>query len=57
MTVNSYDVLVNEVIKIRQLLEMSLRSTLKNEIESILSTQKRKSVWIYSDGNTDKTVV
>lgn len=45
--------LYNEIVKVRRLLEISLKDTLKRELESILTTEERKRIWALSDGFTD----
>jgi len=45
--------LYEEIIKIRQLLEISLKDSLKKELEKILSTPERKAIWALSDGFTN----
>lgn len=46
-----------EVVKIRQLLEVMARDKLEKEIGSILTTKERKMVWALSDGlNETKTI-
>ena len=46
-----------EIVKIRQLLELMARDRLEREIGNILSTKERKMVWALSDGlNDTKTI-
>jgi len=45
--------LYDEIIKIRQLLEMAVKDSLKKELERILTTTERKKVWALCDGETD----
>lgn len=42
-----------EVLKIRQLLEITFRKELQEELERILTTEERKMVWALSDGFSD----
>lgn len=49
--------LYDEIIKIRHLLEISLRDSLKKELEKTLSTNQRKAVWALSDGFTDTKTI
>lgn len=42
-----------ELVKIRQLLEMTVKDKLEKELEKILTTKERKMVWALSDGFTD----
>ena len=49
MLMSVYD----EIVKIRQLLEMTVKDSLKKELEKILTTKERKIVWALSDGFTD----
>ena len=51
--VNIYD----EIVKIRQLLELSLKDDLLNEIEKILTTKERRGVWALSDGTIDTKTI
>lgn len=46
-----------EVVKIRQLLELMARDRLEREIGSILTTRERKMVWALSDGLTDTKTI
>lgn len=45
--------LYEEIVKIRQLLEMMARENLGKELAHILTTKERKMVWALSDGFTD----
>jgi DNA-binding MarR family transcriptional regulator len=49
--------LYDEIVKIRQLLEMTVKDNLKKELEKILSTKERKMVWALSDGFTDTNTI
>jgi len=49
--------LYEEIIKIRQLLEMTVKDNLKKELEKILTTKERKMVWALSDGFTDTKTI
>ena len=46
-----------EIVKIRQLLEMTVKDNLKRELEKILTTKERKMVWELSDGFTDTKTI
>lgn len=45
--------LYDEIVKIRQLLEIALKDNLKDELENVLTTKERKVVWALSDGFAD----
>jgi len=49
--------LYEEIVKIRQLLEMNVKDNLRNELEKILTTKERKIVWALSDGFTDTKTI
>jgi hypothetical protein len=49
--------LYDEIIKIRQLLEISLKDNLRKELEKVLTTKERKAVWALSDGFTDTKTI
>lgn len=49
--------LYDEIVKIRQLLEITLKDDLKKELEIVLSTKERKTVWALSDGFTDTKTI
>lgn len=49
--------LYEEIVKIRQLLEMTVKDNLKKELEKILTTKERKMVWALSDGLTDTKTI
>jgi DNA-binding transcriptional ArsR family regulator len=49
--------LYDEIVKIRQLLEMTVRGNIKKELENILTTPERKTVWALSDGETDTKAI
>jgi len=49
--------LYDEIVKIRQLLEMTVKSSIKKELENILTTTERKAVWALSDGETDTKTI
>lgn len=49
--------LYDEIVKIRQLLEMSVKDSLNKELEKILTTTERKIVWSLSDGLTDTKAI
>ena len=49
--------LYDEIVKIRQLLEMTLKDDLKKELERVLTTKERKMVWALSDGFTDTRTI
>jgi DNA-binding transcriptional ArsR family regulator len=46
-----------EVLKIRQLLEITFRNDLQKELERVLTTKERKMVWVLSDGLTDTNAI
>jgi DNA-binding transcriptional ArsR family regulator len=49
--------LYEEIVKIRQLLEMSVKDNLRKELEKVLTTKERKMVWALSDGLTDTKTI
>ena len=49
--------LYEETVKIRQLLEMTVKDTLEKELGRILTTKGRKIVWALSDGFTDTKTI
>jgi DNA-binding transcriptional ArsR family regulator len=49
--------LYDEIVKIRQLLEIALKDDLRRELERILTTKERKAVWASSDGFTDTRTI
>jgi DNA-binding HxlR family transcriptional regulator len=49
--------LYDEIVKIRQLLEMAIKDGLRKELERILTTNQRKIVWSLSDGFTDTKTI
>jgi DNA-binding transcriptional ArsR family regulator len=49
--------LYDEIVKIRQLLEIIARENLGKELENILTTRERKMVWALSDGLTDTKTI
>jgi len=49
MLMSIYD----EIVKVRQLLEMTLKDKIEKELEKILTTKERKIVWALSDGLMD----
>jgi len=49
--------LYEEIVKIRQLLEMTVKDTLEKELKRILTTRERKMVWALSDGFTDTKTI
>ncbi len=56
----SQEILVNiydEIVKLRQLLEMTVKDKLEKELEKILTTKERKMVWALSDGFTDTKTI
>jgi DNA-binding MarR family transcriptional regulator len=46
-----------EIVKIRQLLEITFKNDLMKELEKILTTKERKTVWALSDGSTDTKAI
>lgn len=46
-----------EIVKIRQLLEITFRKNLMEELEKILTTKERRMVWTLSDGSTDTRAI
>jgi len=50
---NVYD----EIVKIRQLLEISLKEDLLKELEKVLTTKERKNVWALCNGATDTKTI
>jgi len=60
LTFMSQEILVNiydEIVKMRQLLEMTVKDKLEKELEKILTTKERKIVWALSDGFTDTQTI
>jgi DNA-binding HxlR family transcriptional regulator len=53
MLINIYD----EIVKVRQLLEMTVKDKFEKELEKILTTKERKMVWALSDGLTDTKAI
>jgi FixJ family two-component response regulator len=53
MLMNIYD----EIVKVRQLLEITVKEKLEKELEKILTTKERKMVWAFSDGLTDTKTI
>ena len=53
MLMNIYD----EIVKVRQLLEITVKDKLEKELEKILTTKERKIVWALSDGFTDTNTI
>lgn len=51
--INVYD----EIVKIRQLLEISLKDDLLKELEKVLTTKERRIVWALCDGVTDTKTI
>jgi hypothetical protein len=49
--------LYDEIVKIRQLLEMAVKDGLRKELERVLTTNQRKMVWSLSDGFTDTKTI
>ena len=49
--------LYEEVVKIRQLLEMTVKDNLRKELEKIVTTKERKMIWALSDGFTDTKTI
>jgi len=49
--------LYDEIAKIRQLLEITLKDGLRKELERVLTTKERKAVWALSDGFTDTMTI
>lgn len=46
-----------EIVKIRQLLEIAFKNDLMKELEKILTTKERKMIWALSDGFTDTKAI
>jgi FixJ family two-component response regulator len=57
MSEKMFTSLYEEVVKIRQLLEMTVKDNLRKELEKILTTKERKMVWALSDGFTDTKTI
>jgi len=53
MLISLYD----EIVKIRQLLEITFKNDLLKELEKILTTKERRMVWALSDGFTDTKAI
>jgi len=53
MLISIYD----EIVKVRQLLEMTVKDKFEKELEKILTTKERKIVWALSDGLTDTKTI
>mgnify|MGYP001106203887 CR=1 FL=1 len=49
--------LYDEIVKIRQLLEITFKNDLMKELEKILTTKERRTVWALSDGFTDTKTI
>jgi len=49
--------LYEEIVKIRHLLEMTVKDNLKKELEKVLTTKERKMIWALSDGFTDTKTI
>ena len=49
--------LYDEVVKIRQLLEITFKNDLMKELKTILTTQERRMLWALSDGFTDTKTI
>lgn len=49
--------LYEEIVKIRHLLEMTVKDNLQKELEKILTTKERKAVWALSDGGVDTKTI
>jgi len=49
--------LYDEIVKIRQLLEIAVEDNLRKELEKVLTTKERKRVWALSDGLTDTKTI
>ena len=49
--------LYDEIVKIRQLLEISFKENLRKELEKVLTTKERRMVWTLSDGFTDTKTI
>jgi len=49
--------LYDEIVKIRQLLEMQVRGSIRKELENILTTKERRIVWALCDGETDTKTI
>lgn len=49
--------LYDEIVKIRQLLEMTVKNDLMKELEKILTTKERKMIWALSDGSADTRTI
>jgi len=53
MLLSIYD----EIVKVRQLLEITVKDKLEKELEKILTTKERKMIWALSDGFTDTRTI
>ena len=53
MLMNIYD----EIVKVRQLLEITIKDKLEKELKKILTTKERKMIWALSDGFTDTKTI
>ena len=49
--------LYDEIVKIRQLLEMTAKNDLLKELEKILTTKGRKMIWALCDGFADTKTI
>jgi DNA-binding HxlR family transcriptional regulator len=53
MSEETFARIFEELVKVRQLLEMTVKDKLEKELEKILTTPERKMVWALSDGFTN----
>ena len=49
--------LYDEIVKIRQLLEITVKKDLMKELEKILTTKERKIIWSLCDGFTNTKTI
>ena len=49
--------LYDEIVKIRQLLEMAVKNDLMKELEKVLTTKERRMIWALCDGFADTKTI
>jgi len=47
----------DEIVKVRQLLEITVKDKLEKELEKVLTTKERKAIWALSDGFTNTKTI
>lgn len=46
-----------EIVKVRQLLEITVKDKLEKELEKVLTTKERRAIWALSDGFTNTKTI